>query len=96
MLDPLKRIMAEYCTLLIMMQTNYSIVHVAKVFLSPKITILHLCNILALYFHVVGLGDYHDNMGHLFFFPILQIPKMMYTGNYAFCGVCVDQFGSSL
>jgi hypothetical protein len=31
----------------------------------------------------------------IYFFSILQIPKMMYIGNYALCGVGVDQFGSS-
>jgi hypothetical protein len=35
MLDPLKRIMTKYCLLLVIMQANYSTIHVAKVFLSP-------------------------------------------------------------
>jgi hypothetical protein len=34
-LDPLKRIMAKHHPLLEVMQANHSIVHVAKVFLSP-------------------------------------------------------------
>jgi hypothetical protein len=57
---------------------------------------MHLCNILGFSnFYVVGLGDYHDNMVYFFFLFFLQIPKMMYIGNYALYGVCVDQFGSS-
>ncbi len=43
--------------------------------------------------YVVGLGDSHENMVYLLF-SYLQIPKMMYIGKYALCGVCVDQFGS--
>ncbi len=35
MFDPLNMIMAKYCPLLAMMQIDYSIVHVAKVFLFP-------------------------------------------------------------
>ncbi len=35
MLDALKRIMVEYCPLFVMMQADYSTIHVAKVFLSP-------------------------------------------------------------
>jgi hypothetical protein len=35
MLDPLKRIMAEYHLLLVMMQADYFTIHVAKVFLFP-------------------------------------------------------------
>jgi hypothetical protein len=35
MLDPLKNIMEKYPPLLVVMQANYSTVHVAKVFLSP-------------------------------------------------------------
>jgi hypothetical protein len=35
MLDALKRIMVEYRPLFVMMQADYSTIHVAKVFLSP-------------------------------------------------------------
>jgi hypothetical protein len=35
MLDPLKRIMEKYPPLLVVMQVDYSTVHVAKLFLSP-------------------------------------------------------------
>jgi hypothetical protein len=35
MLDPLKRIMVKNPLLLAVMQADYTIVHVAKVFLSP-------------------------------------------------------------
>jgi hypothetical protein len=46
MLDPLKRIIVKYNLLLAMMQADYYIIHVTKVFLSPSTTIMHLCNIL--------------------------------------------------
>ncbi len=35
MFDPLKRIVAEYCPLLMVVQADYSTILMAKVFLSP-------------------------------------------------------------
>ncbi len=34
-------------------------------------------------------------MVYLLFSCFAKIPKMMYIGKYALCGVCVNQFGSS-